>query len=249
MTEIAFTPRDGAEGDACGITDGEGRFFGFTVEIVSCEPGDYDPLDPESFLQKYFPEHWEEYEITEVGDKDNDAYYPGTYDYFGYAFRNSLTFDADATKAQDLADEDNSALEAEGAVFEPVKLAMGNYPQYDIQAYELTVVGAEFFRHDGKEAVRVIYDVKNTDTDKNRVWQAYEYFHLTAVQDGENLLTVETELTKQGHYRLVQPGESEEYVLEYIVRSDSPVEAEVNYMAPNGGEFDGKTAGKVYMVP
>ena len=501
MAEVAFTPRDGADGEAYGVTDGEGRFFGFTVEIVACEPGDFDPLEPESFLEKYFPDHWAEYYTTEVGDKDNgteiaryngnpvfardagsgfqpadytveylildegnnrsllyivtvydnDAYYPGTYDYFGYDFRNSLSFDADAAKAQDLADEDNSVLEAEGTVYEPVKLAMGNYLQYDIQAYELTVVGAEFFRHDGKEAIRIIYDVKNTDTNKKKVWQAYEYFHLAASQDGEDLektweyesydkdvgydgtnpevlidmanyvydneycnnrrcmirngytvrvaeeflcdwqggpitlqvrlpiyeynlnfydeddplmveiakncvkevafdpadmpckiknsnwltavenptwtdgldeegdflpdnltkachiklkeaeftevdgethmllhveytnnsndensffellavpvwqsgmadgkphlwvmqdgvslLTVETELTKQGHYRLVQPGETEEYVLEYIVRSDSPIEVEVNYMAVNGGEFDGKTAGKVY---
>ena len=507
MTEVAFTPRDGADGEAYGVTDGDGRFFGFTVEITDCTPGDYDPLDPESFLEKYFPEHWEEYQITEVGDEDNgneiaryngnpvfarastdlsaasddfrtaeymteylildegnnrsliyivtvydnDAYYPGTYDYFGYTFTHNLTFDADAAKTQDLADEDNSVLEAEGTEFEPVKLAMGNYPQYEIQAYELTVVGAEFFRHDGKEAVRIIYDVKNTDKDKNRVWQAYEYFRLTASQDGEDLtktweyeayekdagydgtnpevlidmanyiydneysnnrrcmirngytvraaeeflcdwqggpitlrislpiyehnlnfydendplmkelaencvkevtfdpadmpckiknsewltavenptwtdgldaegdfspdnrtkachiklkeaeftevdgethmllhveytnnstdensffellavpvwqsgmadgkphlwvmqdgvslLMVETELTKQGHYRRVQPGETEEYVLEYIVRTDSPVEAEVNYMLVNGGEFDGKAAGRVY---
>ena len=70
--------------------------------------------------------------------------------------------------------------------------------------------------------------------------------HLWVMQDGVSLLMVETELTKQGHYRRVQPGETEEYVLEYIVRSDSPIEAEVNYMAVNGGEFDGKTAGRVY---
>ncbi len=70
--------------------------------------------------------------------------------------------------------------------------------------------------------------------------------HLWVMQDGVSLLMVETELTKQGHYRRVQPGETEEYVLEYIVRSDSPVEAEVNYMLVNGGEFDGKAAGRVY---
>lgn len=243
MTKIAFVPREGADGDARGITDAEGRFFGFTVESLACEPGVYDELEPEVFLQYYFPEHAAEYEVTEVGDKENGneiaryngnpvfvrgaedlsgldgdfknaeymleylildegnnrsvvyivtvyenyEYYPGTTDYYGSAFRNSLTFDNDAARADDLSDEDNAVLEAEGTVFEPVVLAMGDYPQYDIMPYTLTVVGAEFFRHDGKEAVRVIYDVENTDTDKNKVWQAYEYFRLTASQDGEEL--------------------------------------------------------------
>ena len=507
MTGIDFTPRAGADGEAYGITDEDGRFFGFTVEVTECEPGDYDGTDPESFLQKYFPEHAAEYAVTEVGDKENgkeiaryngnpvfargdedlsdadgvfknaeylleyvildegnnrsliyivgvygnEAYYPGTSDEFAWNFRNSLSFDGAAAKADDLGNEDNSVLDAEGAVFEPVRLSMGNYPQYDIQSYELTVVGAEFFRHDGKEAIRVVYDVKNTDEKKDRVWQAYEYVHLTALQDGEeltktweyesyekdagydgtnpevlidmanyiydneysnnrrcmirngytvraaeeflcdwqggaitlritlpiyeynlnfyaeddplmveiarncvkevtfdpadmpckvknpewltpvtdpawtkglpeegdfspddltaaghvklkdaeftekdgekhmllhleytnkasdensvfellsipvwkngmadgkphlwvmqdgvSLLMVETELTRQGDKQLVQPGETAEYVLEYIVRTDSPIEAEVNYMQPNGGEFDGKAAGKIY---
>ena len=243
MSAVAFVPRSGADGEAYGVTDGEGRFYGFTVELLACEPGAYDELDPESFLLQYFPDHAAEYEITEVGDEENGSeiaryngnpvfaravvdlsaaegdfrnaeymteylildegnnrsvvyivtvyenyeYYPGTTDYYGSAFRNSLTFDNDAARADDLSDEDNAVLEAEGTVFEPVVLAMGNYPQYDIQPYTLTLVGAEFFRHDGKEAVRVIYDVKNTDTDKNKVWQAYEYFSLTASQDGEDL--------------------------------------------------------------
>ena len=245
MYERFFVPREDADGDACGFTDDEGRFFGFTVEIMEYEPGDYDEQYPENFLQKYFPEHAAEYEITEVGDEengneiacyngnpvfgravmdlsaaeddfrnaeymteylildegnnrsfvyivsvyDNDAYYPGTYDYFGVEFRRSLSFDNGSARADDLSEEDNAVLEAEGVVFEPVDLYMGNYPQYEIQGYHLTVVGAEFFRHDGKEAIRVIYDVENTDTDKNKVWQAYEYFRLTALQDGEELST------------------------------------------------------------
>ena len=507
MTEIAFTPREGADGEAYGITDGEGRFFGFTVEITECEPGDYDAQYPDLFLMKYFPDTFAEYEVTEVGDKDNGReiaryngnpvfvrgmedlsgldgdfknaeylleylildegnnrsllyivtvydnyeYYPGMTDYYGWIFRNSLTFDSGAAKADDLSEEDNAVLEAEGTVFEPVELYMGNYPQYEIQGYHLTVVGAEFFRHDGKEAIRVIYDVENTDNNKNKVWQAYEYFHLTAMQDGEeltktweyesyekeagydgtnpevlidmanfiydneysnnrrcmirngytvrvaeeflcdwqgspvtvkitlpiyeynlnfygeddplmteiaqncvkevtfdpadmpcriknaewltpakdpswtkglseegdfepddpnyvghvklkdaefvekdggthmllhleytnrgaqensvferlaipvwkngmadgkphlwvmqdgvSLLMVETDQTRHGREQLVQPGETAEYVLEYIVRSDSPVEVEVNYMTANGGEFDGKAAGKIY---
>ncbi|MBQ6067680.1 MAG: hypothetical protein IJK89_12775 [Clostridia bacterium] len=243
MYERSFVPREDADGDAYGITDDEGRFFGFSVEIMAYEPGDFDELGPDGFLRQYFPEHAAEYQVTEVGDEengneiaryngnpvfaratedlsaadgdfrnaaymteylildegnnrsfvyivsvyDNDACYPGTSDSFGWEFRHSLSFDNDTAKADDLVNEDNAMLEAEGAVFEPVELYMGNYPQYEIQGYHLTVVGAEFFRHDGKEAIRVICDVENTDTDKDRVWQAYEYFRLTASQDGEEL--------------------------------------------------------------
>lgn len=507
MTEIAFVPRLNADGEAYGITGDDGKFYGFTIEIIECEPGDYDEQDPDSFLKKYFPEHCEEYQVTEVGDEDNgkeiaryngnpvfarateelsalegdfknaeymteyiildegnnrsltyivsiydnDGYYPDTYDYFSWEFEHSLSFDNDAAKADDLSSEDNSVLDAEGTVFEPVELLMGDYPQYEIKPYSLTVVGAEFFRHDGKEAIRIIYDINNIDTDREKAWQAYEYFDLTATQDGEeltktweyesyekdagydgtnpevlidmanyiydneysnnrrciirngctvrtaeeflcdwqggavtlritlpiyeynlnfydeddplieelaencvkevvfdpadmpckvknsewltavespswtdglseegdflpddsrsvghiklkdaefsnvdgethmklhleytnkgtqensifellaipvwkngmadgkphlwvmqdgvSLLLVENEQTKQGQQQLVQPGKSEEYVLEYIVRSDSPIEVEANYMSADGGEFDGKAAGKVY---
>lgn len=242
MTGISFEPVYGSDGEAYGKTD-EGRFFGFAVELLECEPGDYDETDPDVFLEKYFPEHAAEYETTRVGDEDNgkeiadyngnpvfvrasvdmsgedgvfrnaqqlleylildegnnrslvyivrvfdnDDYYPGTYDNFGWTFRNSLAFDNESARSDDLRNEDNALLDADGTVFEPVELRMGDYPQYDIQGYLLTVVGAEFFRHDGKEAFRVIYDVKNTDTDKDKVWQAYEYFDLTAAQDGEDL--------------------------------------------------------------
>lgn len=243
MTEIPFTPRYGTEGVAYGISNEEGKFFGFTIEKISCTPGDFDSYYPEVFLAEYFPDHWEEYSIAELGDKetgheiaryngtpvfcrgaedlsgeegvfqyaeymleylvldegnnrsfvyiiteyDNYEDYPGTYDFFGYDFTRSFTFDSAAAKAEDLASEDNSMLEAEGTVFEPVRFVLGNYPQYDIPPYYMTVVGAEFFRHDGKEAIRILYDVTNADAGYQRMWQAYEYFSLTATQDGEQL--------------------------------------------------------------
>lgn len=243
MAECSFTPRDGADGVAYGLSDGEGRFYGFTLELTEYTPGLYDMLGDEGFLQLYFPDHWDEYAVTELGDRENggeiaryngnpvfgrgtedlsgaagdfqnaesmleylildegnnrsrvyivsiydcEADYPGTYDDFGFGFRKGLSFDSGAAKAGDLANEDNSLLEAEGTVFEPVELVMGNYPQYDIPSYYLTIAGAEFFRHDGKEAIRVIYDVKNGEASDEKMWQAYEYFELAAAQDGKEL--------------------------------------------------------------
>ena len=93
MTEVAFTPRDGADGEAYGVTDGDGRFFGFTVEITDCTPGDYDPLDPESFLEKYFPEQQDQ------AASDNDYWLrsPSFIDpYMGYVYTNGGTGAKDA---------------------------------------------------------------------------------------------------------------------------------------------------------
>lgn len=243
MQKISFEPRDGAEGVAYGISTEEGHFCGFTVEIMETTPGDFDEFEPEVFLQKYFPDHYEEYSIEELGDEENgkeiaryngnpvfgrgvedlsdaegdfknaeymleylildegnnksfvyivsvydtDDFYPGTYDYFGWDFCCKLAFDTEAAKAADIANEDNSILDAEGTMYEPLALVLGNYPQYEIPAYYLTVTGAEFFRHDGKEAVRIIYDIKCMDASDNKMWQAYEYFDLSAAQDGEEL--------------------------------------------------------------
>ena len=243
MAELPFTPSRGTDGVAYGISSDEGKFFGFSLELIACEPGDYDQYDYESFLQKYFPEHWDEYGVSELGDEyggteiarytgnpvfvraeeepsgaelgfenadylleylildegnnrsrvyilsvyDGYDYYPGTYEDFGGSFCRKLVFDSAAAKAEDLASEDNSLLDAEGAVFEPLELVLGNYPQHDIPPYYLTVVGAEFCRHDGKEAIRIIYDVKNLGASYDRMWQAYEYFRLAASQDGEVL--------------------------------------------------------------
>lgn len=240
MTELSFTPREGAESVAYGITNDEGKFYGFTIERIQCTPDDFDPLEPETFLQTYFPEHAEEYSIEELGDEDSgneiaryngnpvfargvmdlsgaegelknadylmeylildvgnnrgyvyilsvydcDDFYPGTYAYFSLDFCRKLSFDNEAASAEDLASEDNAPMGAEGTVYEPVELVLGNYPQYDIPSYPLTIVGAEFFRHDGKEAIRIYYDVKNQ---AGNHWQAYEFFHLTATQDGEPL--------------------------------------------------------------
>ena len=242
MQEISFVPQYGTDGVAYGVSDEEGSFFGFTIEKMECEPGDYDELEPETFLQKYFPDHWDEYSIEELGDEDagieiaryngnpvfcrgiedlssaqddfksagyaleylildegnnrsnvyvltvydGDGLCPGIDDYFSWTFCRSFTFDNESSKSEDLASEDNSVLDAEGSEYEPVELVLGDYPQYDVPPYYMTIVGAELFRHDGKEAVRIIYDVKNTTDNK---WQAYEYFNLEATQDGETLNT------------------------------------------------------------
>ena len=243
MPEIEFSPRDGAEGAAYGISDEEGSFYGFTLEHMACEPGVYDELESEGFLKEYFPEHWEEYSIEELGDEDSgreiaryngnpvfcrgiedlseagdgfknaeyaleylildegnntssvyvvtvyegDSFYPGTLEYFDTNFCRRLSFDNEASKAEDLAAEDNSPMEAEGTVYEPVSMVLGDLPQYEIPPYYITIVGAEFFRHDGKEAIRILYDVKNEDASYERAWEACEYFSFTATQDGESL--------------------------------------------------------------
>lgn len=116
---------------------------------------------------------------------------------------------------------------------------------------------AEFTETDGVKHMLLHLEYTNKGTKENSVFDLLSIPvwksgmadgkpHVWVMQDGVSLLMEETETTKQGQQQLVQPGKTEEYVLDYIVRTDSPIEVEVNYMTADGGEFKGKTAGRVY---
>ena len=110
---------------------------------------------------------------------------------------------------------------------------------------------------DGKTHMRLPLSYTNNGTEANSIFEllaipvwksgmADGIPHFWVMQDGVSLLLVESDVTKNGQQQVVQPGETADYVLEYIVRTDSPVEVEVTYDTANGRMFAGKAAGRVY---
>ncbi len=114
---------------------------------------------------------------------------------------------------------------------------------------------AEFEEVNGVKQMKLHIEYTNTSDQDACFYEAMQFNgtlamlelpHIWVIQDGVGLERVETDTMKSEYREMIPPNEVREYTLVYNVRTDSPIEVEINEAEDGGWVFGKKDAGKLF---